>query len=76
LSRIRRQLQVLGLVRLQKIHALDQRPVGGIDVVEDLRLGGIPQSLVAADIDLGARLLALIAVEDAQRESTLAPIVL
>ena len=57
------------LVRLQKIHVLDQRPVGGIDVVEDLRLGGVPQPLVAADVDLRARFLALIPVEDAQRDA-------
>ena len=63
------QRQVFVLVRLQKIHVLDQRPVSGIDIVEDLRLVGVPQTFVAADVDLRARLLALIAVEDAQRNA-------
>ena len=57
----------LSLYGRSRFTVLTSVHVSRIDVVEDLRLGGVPQPLVAADIDLGPRLFALIAVEDAQR---------
>ena len=61
-----RYLVLYGRSRFNVLH---QRQVGRIDVVEYLRLGGVLQAFVAADIDLRARLLALVAVEDAQRNA-------
>src|SRR5580698_10198192 len=61
------QPQVPCLIRLQKIHVLHEGPVSAVDIVINLRFGRVPQTLVAADIDLRARLLSLVPVEDAQR---------
>ena len=55
-ANIGRQRQIFGLIRPKKIQGLDQRPVGGIHVAEDLGLGGVPQSFVAADVESGSAL--------------------
>ena len=42
--------------------------VGGVHVGEHLRANGLAGLAAAVDVDLGALLLALVAVEDAQAE--------
>ena len=57
------------LYRLEKNYCAEHRGIGGIDVAEDLRSCGLDQLLVAADIELRALLLSLIAIENPQRKS-------
>ena len=64
---IARQLQIPRLIGPEKISRLDQSPISRVDVVEYLRFGGIPQAFIESDVDLGPRFLALISIEDSQR---------
>ncbi len=43
--------------------------IGRIDVAKNLRPRGLYQTLLSPNIELGARLLALVAIENAQRNS-------
>ena len=61
--------EVRRFIGLEQIDGSHQRDVGGIDVAEDLRLGGIAETLASGDIELGLQFLALILIEDSQWES-------
>ncbi len=63
----RRLVSVFVLVGLQQGDVAAHLFVGGVDIAEDLRPRGISQLVAAVDVDQRALLLALIAVEDAQR---------
>ena len=63
----RRLVPVFVLVGLQQGDVAAYFLVGGIDIAEDLRPGGFCLLVAAVDVDQRALLLALIAVEDAQR---------
>ena len=62
-----RLVVVLRLVWLEQGHAALHLHVGRVHVAEDLRSRGFSQLLIAAYIDLSALLLALVPVEDAER---------
>ena len=66
-ARILRHREVFRLVGLEQVDGAPEGDPGGIHIVENLRFGGIPQFLVAADIHLRTRFLALVAVENSQR---------
>src|SRR5262249_53665039 len=61
------QLQVLGLVRLKKRSIAVERGPRRIDIAEHLRPGGFLEVLAAPNVELGPRLLALIAIEEPDR---------
>src|ERR1700723_3143479 len=62
-----RLVSIFGLVGLQQGDVAAYLFVGGGDIAEDLRPRGFCQLVAAVDVDQRALLLALIAVEDAQR---------
>src|SRR5271155_812127 len=62
-----RLVSVFVLVGLEQGDVAAHFFVGGVDIAEDLRPRGISQLVAAVDVDQRSLLLALIAVEDAQR---------
>src|SRR5580658_10192713 len=61
-----RLLQIFFFIGMQQRQIAAQRRIGGIDIAEDLSLGGVQEPLVAIDVELSAQFLALIAVKDAE----------
>ena len=64
-----RLVQVLALVRLQQTDIAAQGGVGGIDIGVDLGFDAFAQLLVAFDVNFRTQLLALVAVEEAERDA-------
>src|ERR1700739_1384285 len=58
-----RLVEISSFIGLQKNHIAVYQGVGGIDIAEHLRLGGVQQFLVSIDVQLGAKLFPLIAVK-------------
>ena len=61
-----RAFEILRLIWPEQRQIAVERRVRGIDIAEHLRFGRRPKPFVAADIQLGALLLSLIPIEDAE----------